>query len=199
VNAKLADVNEPEGLEGFDWDSLPRARLFCMDARELWPTEVGHLTPWVIENLDLIGRTVGLALNPATVRREVQLGQIYADIVIQDQHGRTVVIENQYGPSDHDHFARLMIYACEASADAVVWIVAGVGGRFYHAAPIRPEHQRALAKLNTKFAGDIAFYAIAIDLEHSGQSVTDRSWRPLLSLIAAPDEPIGTTGERSIN
>jgi hypothetical protein len=187
-------VNERVRPDGFDWDSLPPAVPWTSDARELWPTEIDHLTPWVIANLDMIGKKAGLGLSPTTARREVQLGQFYADIVVCDQRGRAVVIENQLGPSDHDHFARLMIYACEASADVVIWVVAGAGGRFRSSEPIRPEHQRALAKLNAKFVGDVSFYAVAIDLEHNGQSGADGLWQPLLRLVVAPIEPISAIG-----
>jgi hypothetical protein len=75
------------------------SRPFSTDARELWATEVGHLTPWVIDNLDLIGNAAGLDLIPTTVRREVQLGQFYADIRVQDQYRRAVVIETSSAPA----------------------------------------------------------------------------------------------------
>src|SRR5436305_5164698 len=126
-----------------DWTGR-RLTMLDLDARNHWATEVEHLTPWVRENLVQIGRVVELDLDPTTVRREVRLGQFRADIVVQDRNERTVVIENQFGPSDHDHFARLVIYACEARADAVIWIVAGMGGRFRLPSPIREEHQLAL-------------------------------------------------------
>jgi hypothetical protein len=53
-----------------------------------------------------------------------------ADIVARDGAGRLVIIENQFGPTDHGHFGQVVLYACEARADVVVWLAAGGHGMF---------------------------------------------------------------------
>jgi hypothetical protein len=155
--------------EPFDWSDLPGATTIQPDARVTWPSEVMDMTPWVIEHLDLVGEAVGLDLNVATVRREVRLGAFRADITLLDRDGRTVMIENQFGPSDHDHFAKIVMYGCEASAEVVVWIVAGTGSRSRIWTPIRPEHQRMLARLNQVFEHEIEFYGLSIEFESEPQ------------------------------
>ena len=136
------------------------------NARNYWPTEVRHMTPWVVENLDRVGHEVGLDLDPTTVRCEVPLGERRsADIVVRDRCGRTIVIENQLGPSDDQHFTKTMVYADQAPADVVIWIVAGTGGRPYSRSPVSHVHQRLLTGLNARVPGTTAFYALEIYFE----------------------------------
>jgi hypothetical protein len=147
-------------VDGFDWSDLPDPIGFLMNPGGIWPSEVRDMTPWVINNLDLLGAELGLRLTH--VATEVPLGAFRADILAEDDFGRTVVIENQFGPTDHEHFAKIVLYACEAQASVAIWISAGERWRI---PAVRPEHERALTKLNEVFAGRIEFYAVAISFE----------------------------------
>jgi hypothetical protein len=140
-----------------DWSNLPAPVGFLFRPDSIWPSEVRDMTPWVVENLDLIGAELGLRL--AHVACEAPLGDFRADILATDDTGRTVVIENQFGPTDHEHFAKVVLYACEAQASVVIWISAGERWRI---PAVRSEHQRALTKLNEAFVGKIEFYAVLI-------------------------------------
>ena len=134
-----------------------------LSARSRWPHEVRDLTPWVLAHLEELGNELGMTLEPTGT--EVAVGTFTADIAAKDGSGRSVLIENQLGPSDHIHFGQVVLYAVESKADAIVWLVTadprwsvpiGLG--------LRPEHQRALERLNEVFAGKIEFYGVEVSL-----------------------------------
>jgi hypothetical protein len=79
----------------------------------------------VLENLDDLGRELGMSLEPTGT--EIAVGTFRADIGAKDGSGRSVIIENQHGPSDHGHFGQVVLYALESRADVAIWLVASCG------------------------------------------------------------------------
>jgi hypothetical protein len=67
-----------------------------------------------------------------------------------------VITENQLGPSDHGHFGQIALYALEARADVIIWLVAS-DVRWRISGGIRRGHDRAPQRLNEVFAGKIEF------------------------------------------
>lgn len=57
----------------------------------------------------------------------------------------------------------MVLYALESKADVIVWLVA-VEPRWSGWVGLRPEHQRALDRLNEVFAGKIDFYGVDVSL-----------------------------------
>jgi hypothetical protein len=150
-------------------EEVLRRRRFQLDVRETWPDEVNHLTPWVIDNLPDLANHIGTPLE--FVGRETPAGCFRADIEARDADGRKVLIENQFGPTDHQHFGQLVLYACELRADIVVWVSAG--SRSLSSDPFRPEHSRALRRLNEDFAGRISFFGVALGVSSTSHLITD--------------------------
>ena len=73
------------------------------DLRMIWSNETSDFTPWLAENLHLLGHAIGVDLK--LVQNEAYGYGGYTDILAESaEHGR-VVIENQLEPSDHDHFS----------------------------------------------------------------------------------------------
>ena len=136
-----------------------------MPSRSTWPDEVRDLTPWVIKNLDVLASHLEMKLE--FVQREARVSGFRADILARETLGRRVVIENQFGPTDHAHLGQIVSYACEASADVVVWLAAG------GAPPVRPEHERTLMQLNKRFAGSTAFFAIELEVCSELRSIVE--------------------------
>lgn len=127
--------------------------------RAQWPSETDDFAPWLIENLGLLGEQLGLHLRLAG--REVPVGRLRADIVAEDEQGRKVIIEAQFGPSDHKHLGQIVTYACAAEAAVIVWVVTDDMWR----SAVREEHLATLAKLNEVFGDRCAFYAVEVSLE----------------------------------
>lgn len=89
---------------------------------EIWPHEERNFTPWLADNLDELGKFVGMELE--LVGREYRTedrGRI--DILAVDKKtGQRVVIENQVYMSDNDHFVRMIGYAASTESRAIIWV-----------------------------------------------------------------------------
>jgi len=142
---------------------------FQGDVRKTWPREARDLTPWVREHLPELAGQLGLQLE--FVGQEVAVGDFLADIEARDEQGRKVLIENQFGPTDHIHLGQIVLYACEARADIVVWVAAGT--KWFRRAPIRPEHRRALTVLNERFAGVTRFYGVQLVVSSEPRPISE--------------------------
>lgn len=129
------------------------------DPKQLWPREVDDFVPWLVAHVDELGEQLGMRLE--VVGTEVPIGGLRADLVVRDAAGRRVIVEAQFGPSDHQHLGQIVTYACAGHADAVVWVVAGNRWRPL----IRPEHAVTLAELNRRFSGECEFHGVEASLE----------------------------------
>ncbi|WP_049757146.1 hypothetical protein [Ammonifex degensii] len=108
-------------------------RLEKIDPREVWPNEAWDFTPWLRDNIQELSEALGLDLE--IVETEDVVGDFWVDMVGKDVgSGRPVVIENQLGPTDHDHLGKLLTYAAGKDAGVVIWV----------ATDFRDEHRQAL-------------------------------------------------------
>jgi hypothetical protein len=117
--------------------------------KELWSGEATHFTPWLAQNLEVLGSSLGMDLELEST--ESAAGDFSADIIARDlSTSHLVVIENQYGSTDHRHLGQLITYASVLGAGAVVWI----------AETIRPEHKSAMDFLNQNLKESLRLYAV---------------------------------------
>ncbi len=115
--------------------------------RDVWPKEDADFTPWLADNLDELTEKLGFEMSdPET---EQAAGSFSVDIKARDGDGGVVIIENQYGKSDHDHFGKLFTYSSILDARKAIWIVEDD----------RPEHVTALTKLD-RDTPDCDFYML---------------------------------------
>jgi len=138
--------------------------------REVWSHEALDFTRWVQENLDVLNEVLDISLLGA--ERERSAGTFSVDLVAEDESGNAVIIENQFGKSDHDHLGKLVTYLTMIDARAAVWIVSDP----------RPEHIAAITWLNESSAA--AFYMVKLEAIR----IADSSPAPLLTLIVGPSE-----------
>jgi hypothetical protein len=143
---------------------LPAIRVYEieeLDLRTVFPREDHAFTPWLSqpENLARLART--LDLNIELKATEVGTGVFRTDILATNQPaGTTIVIENQFGRSDHDHFGKALTYLAAHDAKIVIWL----------AEAFADEHRAALTWLNDNTPEDVAFYGIAPKLMRIGGS-----------------------------
>ena len=148
-------------------------KLESFPLQKCFPHEALDFTPWLAEaqNLEELARTLDMELELEGV--EVPVGPYRADIVATDT-GNRVVIENQYGKTNHDHLGKTLTYAAGLQAKAVIWI----------AETFSDEHRRTFDFLNEVTTEDFRLYAIEMKLFRIGDSPP----APQFQVVARPNE-----------
>jgi hypothetical protein len=140
-----------------------------LDLRQIWPHEAGSFTPWLAENLEALGETVGMELELTDT--EADVGDFSLDLLAKDLGtGRNVIIENQLTPTDHDHLGKLITYASAFDAAAVIWV----------AQVIRDEHRQALEWLNQRTREDTHFFGVVIEVFQIDDSKPAFNFKPVI-------------------
>ena len=157
----------------------PISTLEPVDLRTVWSDESQQFTPWLArsENLARLGEALGLTLEPQGTEQAV--GSFSADILCRRLDGGSdeeswVVIENQYGRTNHDHLGKLLTYAAGLSARTVVWI----------AEEFRDEHRAALDLLNESSTQEYAYFGVEIEL----LKIDNSKPAPRFNVVAQPND-----------
>jgi hypothetical protein len=153
-------------------------RINRVPLRQIWRHEAHDFTKWLTDNIDVLSGAIGEELtNP---EREQSTGNFNVDIKAEDSSGDTVIIENQYGKSDHDHLGKLITYLTAFEAKKAIWIVEDP----------RPEHIGAITWLN-EGDNNCDFYLLKIEAIKIGNS----NPAPLVTKIVGPSEEIKQVGK----
>jgi hypothetical protein len=133
-----------------------------VEVREVWRHEEQDFTPWLATepNFALLSKALGREGELSIEGVEVPVGPFSADILAKDTEGNFVVIENQFGKTNHDHLGKVLTYAATLNASAVVWI----------AERFTDEHRRAFEWLNDHTSEDLSLYAVELVLWRIDQS-----------------------------
>jgi len=140
-----------------------------VEIRTVWPREHADFTPWLQSHIGELDKVLGLGLtNP---QREVGAGDFRIDLVAETDFG-DVVIENQFGSSDHRHLGQLVTYLSHREVQRAIWIVEEG----------RPEHVKAVETLNDRGVGQIWMVTV------QAIRISDSPAAPLFAVVAAPSE-----------
>jgi Domain of unknown function (DUF4268) len=124
-----------------------------VDLKSIWPGEATDFTPWLSQNIDAISDKIGMELELQEV--EADAGGFSADIVAHDiSTNKTVIIENQFGTTDHKHLGQIITYASVLGASTVIWI----------AESLRNEHKAAIDFLNQNLKETLRLFALEVSL-----------------------------------
>lgn len=165
----VEDFEDPE-LEALVEEGLAEIAAYA-DIRVKWPSESSDFTPWLADNIHLLGAELGMKLSD--VRREFRIGADRADLRATASDGRTVIIECQLDRSDNGHFGQIMAYGSGVDADVLVWI----------AADFRDKHREAFDWINTKTGPACELYAVKVGI---GKGCEGCTGQPQLNLVARP-------------
>jgi len=151
-------------------------RLVTVPLREVWANEAPDFTPWLAkaENLALLAETLDLG-ELQIQDTEVSVGNFRIDILAKDIEGNVVVIENQFGPTDHTHLGQIMTYmGGQESNVTIIWI----------AEKFREEHRAAIDWLNNSTIEGFNFFAVEIQAMKIGSSLP----APQFNAVGKPNE-----------
>ncbi|MCB0495859.1 MAG: DUF4268 domain-containing protein [Cyclobacteriaceae bacterium] len=149
-------------------------RLEKVDIKSVWKTEFNHFTPWLAreENINLLAEELKTDLE--VIEMEKPVGPFRADILCKDTGtDNYVIIENQFGKTDHTHLGQIMTYASGLDAFTVIWI----------AESFTEEHRAALDWMNNITDENIEFFGIEIELFKIGDSYA----APKFNLVSKPN------------
>ena len=153
---------------------LPKlGRLQTLKATEVWGNEPQVFTPWLSQNLNLLAEA--LQIDELELKgTEVPAGDFRLDILAEDTEGTPVIIENQFGATDHRHLGQLISYAAsQGSKMTVVW----VAERF------KDDHRAAIDWLNANTLEGFDFFAVEIEALKIG----DSDPAPFFNVVAKPN------------
>lgn len=156
-------------------------RLETLTAKSVWQYEAQTFTPWLAENLDLLATELDLG-ELELKDTEVPAGDFRIDILAEDDGGNLVLIENQFGPTDHKHLGQLITYAASQNRGVTsIWI----------AETIREDHRAAIDWLNRTTSEDFDFFGVEV----AAVKIGDSDPAPIFRVVAKPNNWSREVGE----
>lgn len=147
-------------------------QLIDVSLKEAWAREASDFTPWLANNLERLGDSIGINLE--LEGSEVAVGGFSADILARNpQDDSLVLIENQLEGTDHKHLGQILTYLAGLDAKVIVWIAAG----------FRDEHLSAIKWLNEHTKEDFSFFAVMARAVRIGDSAI----APLFEVVERPN------------
>jgi hypothetical protein len=160
--------------------SVQLGKLERVTIRDVWKDEAHDFTPWLANEATISLLSKAVALELEVEQTESSVGEYRADILARIAGtDEKVVIENQFGKTDHTHLGQLLTYAAGVGqggtgARAVIWLAE------HFAEP----HRSALDWLNQVTSREIGFFGIEIELWRIGQSLP----APKFNLVSKPNQ-----------
>ncbi|MFM5884849.1 MAG: DUF4268 domain-containing protein [Novosphingobium sp.] len=147
--------------------------LVTISATEVWGHEAYGFTPWLSENLNLLSDA--LQIDELELQGiEISTGDFRLDILAEDSIGNPVVIENQFGATDHKHLGQLIAYiASRAKPTTTIWV----------AEKFKDDHRAAMDWLNASTTEDFSFFGVEIEALRIGESDP----APFFNVVSKPN------------
>ncbi|HET7485599.1 MAG TPA: hypothetical protein VFJ64_09515 [Solirubrobacterales bacterium] len=168
-------MDERDELAAGSAEDTPRfgqLRPLAASSAEGWDHEAHDFTPWLAENIELLGEELGLVLR--LKEREAAVGRYSLDLLLEDAQGRTVIVENQFGKTDHDHLGKLLTYCAGTEAEVAVWL----------SESLTDEHVAALEWLNENTVAGVGFFGVELGL----LKIDDSRPAPRFRVVVKPNE-----------
>jgi hypothetical protein len=151
-------------------ERLGLGRLERLDLKSFWGEQLPDLTPWFLQNIDLLSETLGIDITPLEQEINVDTGAF--NVLGADANGRPIVIENRLEATDHNQLGQMIVHASGLDAAVVIW----VAPRFHD------EFRRGLDWLNDRTDSKVDFFGVEIGLVRIGRSLP----APVLDVVVQP-------------
>src|SRR4029450_3773322 len=141
-----------------------------LDLKSFWGEQLPDLTPWFLQNIDLLSETLGIDITPLEREINVETGAFH--VLGADADGRPIVIENRLEATDHNQLGQMIVHASGLDAAGVIW----VAPRFHD------EFRRGLDWLNDRTDSKVDFFGVEIGLVR----IVPPPPAPVLAVVAPP-------------
>lgn len=146
-------------------------KLGLREIKKIWPHEEKDLSPWIAENIDALNEVLNLQIEIES--KEEYISNFRLDLVGTDNFSQMpVVIENQFGGSNHDHLGKLITYSAAKEAGITIWI----------ANEIQIAHRNAIDWLNKISPQEMTFYGVELEVFQIDNSLPAPNFR----IVAGP-------------
>lgn len=139
--------------------------------RKIWPGEPRDFSPWLAKNISFLNDVLKISIEIEELEGPVETFKLDLSGIDRVSQ-RPVVIENQFGKSDHDHLGKLLTYAANREAGIVIWI----------ANEIQLAHRKSIDWLNQITPVDMSFYAIEFEVF----KIDDSKPAPHFMIVSGP-------------
>jgi Domain of unknown function (DUF4268) len=153
-----------------EMERLGLGRLERLDLRSFWGEQLPDLTPWFLQNIDLLSETLGIDITP--VEQEINVDSGAFKVLGTDGLGRPIVIENRLEATDDRQLGQLIVHASALEAAVVIWV----------APHFHDEFRRGLEWLNDRTDQKVDFFGVEIGLVRIGRSLP----APVLDVVVQP-------------
>lgn len=146
-------------------------KLNVSEIKKIWPHEEKDLSVWVSDNIDRLNDVLGLDIE--ILSREEFVYNFRIDLAGTENYSQMpVIIENQFGNSNHDHLGKLITYSAAKEAGIIIWI----------ANEFKVAHKEAIEWLNKISPVELTFYAIGLEVYQIDSSLPAPNFR----IVAGP-------------
>ncbi len=149
-------------------------RTVVRNIREIWPHETAF-SDWLLteDGRGMISEDIGIDVS--NLRREACPGDFYCDLVGNDaaDERHVVVIENQFGRTDHDHLGKLLTYTAVHGAMTGIWIAEKVAN----------DHRKVIDWINENTPESVALFVAELKAYQIGDSPV----APELRAVCSPN------------
>lgn len=150
-------------------------KLKEVDIRKVRQHEQYDFSAWLAKECNITELWEALNLSLTDIETEKFVGSYRCDILCKDEiTGKTVLIENQLEPTNHDHLWKIITYASWLDASVVVWIVEEA----------REEHASAIEWLNKHTDDEVAFFLVEVH----AYTIWNSEPAPMFKIIEQPND-----------
>ena len=152
-------------------ERLGLGRLERLDLRSFWGEQLPDLTPWFIQNVDLLSQTLGIDITPLQRELHGSNGSSF-NVLGSDTLGRPIVVENRLEAADSNQLGQLIVHTSALEAAVVIW----VSPRFSE------DFRRTIEWLNEHTDQKLDFFGVEMGLVRIGRSLP----APVLDVVVQP-------------